>query len=111
MQIKIADKSKKFTAIPELLRALASKEASITIDAMGCQHDIAAKILESGANYVLGVKDNQPGLARRTKFCYFAQYCLNMLKSDITTKLGTVNKQLKVGWTVDYFGKLLGLNN
>ena len=30
---------------------------------MGCQHDIATQIVEGGANYVLGVKDNQPGLA------------------------------------------------
>ena len=66
-QVKTADKSNEITAIPELLCALDIKGAIITIDAMGCQHDIAAKIVQSGADYVLGVKDNQPGLAEAVK--------------------------------------------
>lgn len=62
-QIKTAEKSNEITAIPELLDALNIKGAIITIDAMGCQHSIATKISEGGADYLLGVKDNQPGLA------------------------------------------------
>lgn len=46
------------TAIPELLSSLAIKGGVITIDAMGCQFDIAAIIVDRGADYVLGVKDN-----------------------------------------------------
>lgn len=66
-QIKTADKSNEITAIPELLDALDIKGAVITIDAMGCQHSIATKITDGGADYVLGVKDNQPGLAEAIK--------------------------------------------
>ena len=62
-QVRTADKSNEITAIPELLSALDIKGAIVTIDAMGCQHDIAEKIMECGGHYVLGVKDNQPGLA------------------------------------------------
>lgn len=62
-QIKTADKSNEITAIPELLEALNIQGAVISIDAMGCQHDIATRIVQGGADYVLGVKDNQPTLA------------------------------------------------
>lgn len=71
-QIRTADKSNEITAIPQLLDALDVKGAVITIDAMGCQHDIAAKIVERGADYVLGVKDNQPGLAEAVKLWFDA---------------------------------------
>ncbi|MBC7860164.1 MAG: ISAs1 family transposase [Burkholderiaceae bacterium] len=71
-QIRTADKSNEITAIPQLLDALDVKGAIITIDAMGCQHDIAAKIVERGADYVLGVKDNQPGLAEAVKLWFDA---------------------------------------
>ena len=63
-QVKTADKSNEITAIPELLDALDINGSVITIDAMGCQHSIAEKIIERGGDYVLGVKDNQPGLAQ-----------------------------------------------
>lgn len=62
-QIRTADKSNEITAIPELLDALDIQGAVITIDAIGCQHDIVSRIIQGGADYVLGVKDNQPGLA------------------------------------------------
>jgi predicted transposase YbfD/YdcC len=71
-QVRTADKSNEITAIPELLSTLEIKGAIITIDAMGCQHDIAAKIIEGGAHYVLGVKDNQPGLAEAIKQWFYA---------------------------------------
>ncbi len=63
-QVKTADKSNEITAIPELLDALDIKGSVVTIDAMGCQHNIAEKIIGRGGDYVLGVKDNQPGLAQ-----------------------------------------------
>lgn len=62
-QLKVEEKSNEITAIPALLRLLEIKGALITIDAMGCQKDIASTIIESGADYVLAVKDNQPTLA------------------------------------------------
>lgn len=69
-QIRTADKSNEITAIPELLATLDMKGAIVTIDAMGCQHDIATKIVAGGADYVLGVKANQPGLAEAVKLWF-----------------------------------------
>jgi predicted transposase YbfD/YdcC len=59
-------KSNEITAIPELLDRPDLKGDTITIDAMVCQTDIAAKIREKGANYVLPVKENPPALYRET---------------------------------------------
>jgi predicted transposase YbfD/YdcC len=55
-------KSNEITAIPELIKNLEISGSIVTIDAMGCQKDIAATIREAGADYVLAVKDNQPTL-------------------------------------------------
>ena len=62
-QVKTEEKSNEITAIPRLLELLNIKGCRVTIDAMGCQKNIAAKIVEGGADYMLGVKDNQPTLA------------------------------------------------
>ncbi len=61
-QQAVTEKSNEITAIPELLRLLDVKRAIVTIDAMGCQKEIAAQIKEQGADYVLALKDNQPTL-------------------------------------------------
>lgn len=58
-QVKTDDKSNEITAIPELLNLLDIKGCTITIDAMGCQTNIAAKIIEKEADYLLAVKGNQ----------------------------------------------------
>ena len=58
-QVKVADKSNEITAIPKLLDMLTIKGAVVTIDAMGCQREIAAKIIEKEADYVLALKGNQ----------------------------------------------------
>jgi predicted transposase YbfD/YdcC len=58
-QMKVAEKSNEIAAIPLLLDALTIKGATITIDAMGCQREIAAKIIEKEADYVLALKGNQ----------------------------------------------------
>lgn len=58
-QYQVDDKSNEITAIPELLRLLNVNGCIVTIDAMGCQKDIAKQIRDSKADYVLCVKDNQ----------------------------------------------------
>ncbi len=55
-------KSNEITAIPKLLEVLELTGAIVTIDAMGCQKEIAAKIRDKGADYVLAVKGNQEHL-------------------------------------------------
>lgn len=59
---KVDDKSNEITAIPKLLEMLDLSGCIITIDAMGCQKEIAEKIVDHQAHYVLAVKDNQPYL-------------------------------------------------
>lgn len=61
-QIKTDQKSNEITAIPELLESLLIEGNIVTIDAMGCQKDIAKKIKEKNADYILAVKDNQKEL-------------------------------------------------
>jgi predicted transposase YbfD/YdcC len=58
----VNDKSNEITAIPKLLEILELTGAIVTIDAMGCQKDIAAKIRDKGGDYVLAVKGNQDHL-------------------------------------------------
>jgi predicted transposase YbfD/YdcC len=57
-QEKVSEKSNEITAIPKLLDMLEVKAAIVTIDAMGCQKEIASKIREKGADYVLSLKGN-----------------------------------------------------
>lgn len=58
-QVKVADKSNEITAIPKLLEMMAIEGATVTIDAMGCQREIAQKIIDKKADYVLALKGNQ----------------------------------------------------
>ncbi len=59
-QVAVDEKSNEITAIPLLLELLDLHGALVTIDAMGCQKDIAQKIVDKGGHYALVVKDNQP---------------------------------------------------
>ncbi len=61
-QIAVDSKSNEITAIPLLLELLNLKGATVTIDAMGCQKEIAAKITAGGGDYVLSLKENHPTL-------------------------------------------------
>ena len=61
-QVAVDSKSNEITAIPELLKILELQGAIVSIDAMGCQREIAAKIVQGGGDYVLQVKGNQPSL-------------------------------------------------
>ena len=56
------DKSNEITAIPQLLRVLEVSGCVVTIDAMGCQKEIARLIVERDADYVLAIKGNQGNL-------------------------------------------------
>ena len=58
-QVKVADKSNEIVAIPALLKMLVIEGAIVTIDAMGCQRNIAQQILDQKADYVVALKGNQ----------------------------------------------------
>jgi predicted transposase YbfD/YdcC len=61
-QLKVDDKTNEITAIPQLLEMLQLKEATVTIDAMGCQRDIAQNIIDQGGHYIFALKGNQSSL-------------------------------------------------
>jgi predicted transposase YbfD/YdcC len=63
-QVVVDEKSNEITAIPKLLEILEISGCLVTIDAMGCQTEIAQKIVDQKADYVLAVKDNQPKLCQ-----------------------------------------------
>ena len=58
-QVKTEEKSNEITAIPKLLEMLELSGCIVTIDAMGCQKEIARTIVDRGADYLLAVKENQ----------------------------------------------------
>jgi len=61
-QEAVADGSHEIAAIPELLKVLELKGALVTLDAAGCQKEIAKQIRDGGGDYLLAVKGNQPTL-------------------------------------------------
>jgi predicted transposase YbfD/YdcC len=61
-QVAVDAKSNEITAMPQLLELLDLHDKIVTIDAMGCQKDIAEAIVAGGGDYILAVKDNQPTL-------------------------------------------------
>jgi predicted transposase YbfD/YdcC len=66
-QRKVDEKSNEITAIPKLLDALKLTGTVVTIDAMGCQREIASRIIDKKADYVLAVKNNQGLLAEQVR--------------------------------------------
>jgi predicted transposase YbfD/YdcC len=68
-QVTVDEKSNEITAIPQLLELLDVHGALVTIDAMGCQKEIAQKIVGGGGDYLLMVKDNQPHLLEDIQGC------------------------------------------
>ena len=61
-QLKVAEKSNEITAVPKLLRALELEVCIVTLDAMGCQKEIAKEIREADADYVLALKGNHASI-------------------------------------------------
>jgi len=66
-QMKVSEKSNEITAIPKLLDMLSIDGAVVTIDAMGCQREVARKIIDKKADYLLALKGNQGTLHEDVK--------------------------------------------
>jgi len=79
-QVATEEKSNEITAIPELIDRIDIKGMTVTIDAMGCQKDIAGKIIEAQADYILAVKDNQPKLHEAIKEIFSDEREADLLK-------------------------------
>src|SRR5215831_4255842 len=72
-QVAVDAKSNEVTAIPQLLALLDLKGCVVTIDAAGCQKDIAAQIVAKEADYVLALKENQPTLHEQVSDYFLGQ--------------------------------------
>jgi predicted transposase YbfD/YdcC len=66
-QLATDSKSNEITAIPRLLAMMDLAGATVTIDAMGCQRQIAGQVVQQQAHYLLAVKENQPTLYEKVK--------------------------------------------
>ncbi len=107
-QVKVDDKSNEITAIPKLLQLLELSGCIVTIDAMGCQKEIAAQIVAQQANYVLALKGNHSGLLEDVQelFAYAAE--INYVDCDYhkTVDKGHGRIEIRECWTTsaaDYF--------
>jgi predicted transposase YbfD/YdcC len=83
-QLKVAEKSNEIIAIPKLLRMLAIEGAIVTIDAMGCQRDIAQQIIDQKADYVLALKGNQGSLQADVEVFMAEQKANGFADTEIT---------------------------
>jgi predicted transposase YbfD/YdcC len=66
-QVAVDGKSNEIEAIPRLLALLDLEGATVTIDAIGCQREVAREVTDRGGRYVLAVKENQPALYGKVK--------------------------------------------
>src|SRR6266404_546893 len=89
-QVKVAEKSNEIVAIPALLDMLAIEGAIVSIDAMGCQREIADQILHQKADYVLALKGNQ-GTLREDVELFAAEQKDNGFKDTKITRHETVD--------------------
>jgi len=89
-QVKVAEKSNEIVAIPALLAMMAIEGAIVTIDAMGCQREIAKQILDQKADYVLALKGNQ-GTLREDVEVFAAEQKANGFKNTKVSRHETVD--------------------
>src|SRR5262249_3987385 len=72
-QVAVPGQTNEIRAIPRLLRLLELQGALVTIDAIGCQKEVARQIVTGGGDYLLAVKDNQPTLHADVAACFAGQ--------------------------------------
>jgi predicted transposase YbfD/YdcC len=82
-QEKVSDKSNEITAIPKLLELIDVKGHIVTIDAMGCQHTIADKIIAKEGDYIFSLKGNQGNLSKDVTLYFDSKISTKKLSSFI----------------------------
>lgn len=82
-QVATDKKSNEIEAIPRLLELLDIRDCTVTIDAMGCQREIAQKIVDKGGHYLLAVKDNQRTLKEEIARSFKASLADGALAADM----------------------------
>ena len=113
-QVKTDEKSNEITAIPKLLRVLEIEGCIVTIDAAGCQKNIAAQIRSQGGDYLLALKGNQGNLRD-----YVEDYFTAAIENDFndvphdyfeTICAGHGRVEVRRHYTIDQFGDFPGKN-
>ena len=103
-QLKTDEKSNEITAIPKLLRALVLKGCIVTIDAMGCQTEIAKLIVDEEADYVLALKGNQGTLHNEVQdlFTYARETNFRDIAHDFDQTIDNGHGRIEVRrhWTI-----------
>ena len=93
-QVAVADKGSEIEAIPRLLALLDLAGATVTVDAIGCQTEVARQVVEAEGDYVLAVKENQPTLHAKVKAmldegcCWASRACATARSPRRTTGTG-----------------------
>ncbi|MCY4654551.1 MAG: ISAs1 family transposase [Dehalococcoidia bacterium] len=82
-QVKTQEKSNEITAVPELLERLELSGCIVTVDAMGCQREIATQVRAGGGDYVLPVKGNQGTLEKEVRAYFDAAEEDDFLRPEI----------------------------
>lgn len=91
-QLATAEKSNEITAIPELIDQLDLSNAVVTIDAAGCQREVAEKIIDGGGDYTLALKGNQGTLHREVQ-----DYILKNMENDFADVDARHHKEVVTG--------------
>jgi predicted transposase YbfD/YdcC len=91
-QVLTEQKSNEITAIPQLLELIDVKGTTVSIDAMGCQKEIASVIRQKGAHYLLAVKENQKELHQNI-LRSFERLPINGTDTQINTGHGRIEKR------------------
>jgi len=103
-QVKVNEKSNEITAIPQLLGALEVSGCIVTIDAMGCQTEIAEQIIDREAEYVLALKENQGNLYADVELLFAdleaSQYQAYAFDHEKTVNKGHGRIEIRECWTI-----------
>lgn len=104
-QLKVADKSNEITAIPELLKLLDVQGCIVTIDAIGTQREIASRIIERRADYILALKGNQPHLLEDVQewFAYAQQQAWQAIPHSYAESINKVSGRVEIRrlWAIE----------
>lgn len=112
-QIKVDEKSNEISAIPTLLEMLTLTGCIVTIDAMGCQTEIAKKVIDKGGDYALALKKNQKGLYEGVKVLFdktqAEQFEARHYHKTVEKSHG--RQEIRQCWTISDPKQLSGLHN
>jgi predicted transposase YbfD/YdcC len=101
----VADHENEIVALPELLESVVVPGAVVTIDAIGCQRQVAQTIVEGGGDYVLALKGNQPALYEAVDYCFTdsarSGFAVARLATDTTIDKGHGRLERRECWAIE----------